>query len=154
MNPACWFLPSNYRACPPTQGFYFLQKRVFFQQIIHKNPIKSEGIWILSLNFLSLMCFSCRVNPGKSVIARANHSMGLILLVMSLYCLWCSSQIYWRNPPQPAVGEEADLGVIIFLTIYFFLPHTLCVLSMNQKEHLESTPHLPLWSSECGKLLS
>ncbi|CAA6672494.1 unnamed protein product [Spirodela intermedia] len=92
-------------------------------------PNNVEAVLVVGLLCTSLITgfiYINRVNPGKSVTTRANHSMGLILLVMSLYCLWCVSQIYWRNPPQPAVGEEADLGVIIFLAIYFFLP-ILCV---------------------------
>ncbi|KAF8378309.1 hypothetical protein HHK36_029648 [Tetracentron sinense] len=85
-----------------------------------------------------------RVKPVKSIGKQSSQSMKLILIIASLYCLWCASQIYWRNPPQPAVGEEADLGVLVFLAIYFFLPHSLCISSMNPKDHLDTKEQLPL----------
>lgn len=85
-----------------------------------------------------------RVKHGKSVTEKSNQSFFLILVIATLYCMWCASQIYLRNPPQPAIGEEADLGVIIFLAIYLFLPHGLCVLSMNQKDYNEALDGLPL----------
>lgn len=53
------------------------------------------------------------------------------MIIASLYCLWCATQIYVVQPRRPAVGEEADLGVLVFLFIYFFTPHSLCILSMN-----------------------
>ncbi|KAF6157343.1 hypothetical protein GIB67_004281 [Kingdonia uniflora] len=85
-----------------------------------------------------------RVNPTKSIRVHSSQSMKLILIIASLYCLWCASQIYWRNPPQPAVGEEADLGVIVFLAVYFFLPHSFCIISMNSKDSLHTEELLPL----------
>ncbi|KAJ1439041.1 hypothetical protein SESBI_02819 [Sesbania bispinosa] len=42
--------------------------------------------------------------------------------------------IYWINPRRPAVGEEADLGVLVFLATYFFLPYGLCIMSMYPKD--------------------
>lgn len=66
---------------------------------------------------------------------QSKQSVKLILVVAGLYCLWCASQIYWLDPSRPAVGEEADLGVLVFLATYFFLPHYICISSMNQKEH-------------------
>lgn len=95
-----------------------------------------------SLNVQNL--YSGRVKHGKSVTEKSNQSFFLILVIATLYCMWCASQIYLRNPPQPAIGEEADLGVIIFLAIYLFLPHGLCVLSMNQKDYNEALDGLPL----------
>lgn len=85
------------------------------------------------------------MKAGKSISTQTSQSIKLVLVIISLYCLWCTSQIYWRNPPQPAVGEEADLGVLVFLSIYFFLPHSLCIMSMNPKEYLNTTGPLPLW---------
>lgn len=60
--------------------------------------------------------------------------MLLMLTIASLYCLWCAIQIYWINPRRPAVGEEADLGVLVFLATYFFLPYSLCIMSMYPKD--------------------
>lgn len=82
-----------------------------------------------------------RVKPAKSARNQSYHSAGLILIIASLYCLWCFSQIFWVNPRRAAVGEEADLGVLVFLAIYFFLPHLFCIMSMNPKDHhVEALP--------------
>lgn len=75
---------------------------------------------------------------------RDHKSLRLTLVVAVAYCLWCASQIYVVRPRRPAVGEEADLGVLVFLGIFFFFPHWLCVLSMNTKETVESADQLPL----------
>jgi hypothetical protein len=83
----------------------------------------------------SAPCFD-RMKHGMSATEKSNQSFCLILVIAFLYCMWCASQIYLRQPSQPAIGEEADLGVIIFLSIYLFLPHGLCVLSMNQKDSI------------------
>ncbi|CAN6239767.1 unnamed protein product [Urochloa humidicola] len=85
-----------------------------------------------------------RVKHGKSAAEKSNQSFFLILVIATLYCVWCASQIYLRRPSQPAIGEEADLGVIIFLAIYLFLPHGLCALSMNQKDYIDALNELPL----------
>lgn len=77
-----------------------------------------------------------RVMRDKSIIdKRTTITVKHILGTVFVYCLWCSSQIYLRRPPQPAIGEEADLGVLIFLVVYFFLPHTLCILAMDSLSH-------------------
>uniref|UniRef100_A0A1D1YXS3 Polyprotein n=1 Tax=Anthurium amnicola TaxID=1678845 RepID=A0A1D1YXS3_9ARAE len=138
----------------------------FLDHLFEENGHSRTYSWILStgwwngrapINFdativVGLLCISLiggfiyinRVKSAKSITTKATQSAGLIVFIMSLYCLWCSSQIYWLNPPQPAVGEEADLGVIVFLAVYFFLPHSMCILSMNSKEYLDSSGQLPL----------
>lgn len=68
----------------------------------------------------------------------------LLVVVAVLYCLWCASQIYLVSPRRAAVGEEADLGVLVFLGIYFFFPHWLCILSMNPREFIDAAEQLPL----------
>ncbi|KAF5758562.1 hypothetical protein HanXRQr2_Chr16g0730651 [Helianthus annuus] len=75
-----------------------------------------------------------RVKPERNIKKQSSNSVKLLIAIGSLYSLWCASQIYLVNPPRPAVGEEADLGVILFLAVYFFLPHTLCIMSMNTPE--------------------
>ncbi|KAL3512899.1 hypothetical protein ACH5RR_025616 [Cinchona calisaya] len=78
-------------------------------------------------------------NP-KSLRDRSHQSSKLILIVASLYSLWCASQIHLAGPPRSALGEEAaDLRVILFLSTYFFLPHWFCIMSMNSKKFLESS---------------
>lgn len=139
----------------------------FLDHLFEENGHSSMYTWILSTGWwksrapinpdavvvVGLLC-SCliggfiyinRVKPGKSITTQTSESMKLILVIIGLYCLWCISQIYWRNPPHPAVGEEADLGVLVFLTIYFFLPHSCCILSMNTRDYLDATTaQLPL----------
>ncbi|XWS50993.1 hypothetical protein CRYUN_Cryun12cG0138500 [Craigia yunnanensis] len=82
-----------------------------------------------------------RVRLTKSTRKQSYQSMKLILIIASLYCVWCASQIYWVNPRRPAVGEEADLGVLVFLATYFLLPHGLCILSLNSEDlHADQLP--------------
>lgn len=99
---------------------------------------------IIDLWFFYVQIMFRSVKNGKSLNSKSNQSLLLISVVATLYCMWCAFQIYLRDPPRPAIGEEADLGVIIFLTIYFFLPHGLCILSMNQKELVQASNQLPL----------
>lgn len=75
----------------------------------------------------------CRVKPSKSTRIQSYKSLKLVLIIASLYCVWCGSQIYMVNPRRPAVGEEADLGVLVFLATYFFLPHWFCICPWTQK---------------------
>ncbi|KAJ4973872.1 hypothetical protein NE237_007046 [Protea cynaroides] len=69
-------------------------------------PINSDAVVVVG--FLCSCLIGCfiyinRVKPVK-YRAQSGQSVRLILVIASLYCLWCASQIYWRNPPQPAVG--------------------------------------------------
>ncbi|KAF7838347.1 uncharacterized protein G2W53_006829 [Senna tora] len=84
---------------------------------------------------------SYRVTPPNYVKKKSHRSLLLVLFIATLYCLWCASQIYLINPRRPAVGEEADLGVILFLAVYLFLPHGLCIMSMHPKDlHTDQLP--------------
>ncbi|XP_078166144.1 uncharacterized protein LOC144560769 [Carex rostrata] len=110
-------------------------------------PIDADSVFVIGFLCTSLLAgfvYINRVNNRKSLNSKSNQSLLLISGVATLYCMWCAFQIYLRDPPRPAIGEEADLGVIIFLTIYFFLPHGLCILSMNQKELVQASNQLPL----------
>ena len=42
------------------------------------------------------------------------------------------------------MGEEADLGVIVFLALFFFLPHSLCIAAMSEREGEGNDPLLPM----------
>ncbi|XP_020275028.1 uncharacterized protein LOC109849588 [Asparagus officinalis] len=100
-------------------------------------PINPDAVIVVGLLCTSLLggfIYINRVKQGESVITKSNRSLMLILSIACLYCLWCASQIYWQDPPQPAIGEEADLGVLYFLFVYFFLPHSLCILSLNSRD--------------------
>ncbi|KAK1309760.1 hypothetical protein QJS10_CPA08g01682 [Acorus calamus] len=137
----------------------------FLDHLFEENGHSSMYTWILSTGWwkgrapiypdsVLVVGFLCtclvggfmyinRLKLWTSVETKVKESIKLVLAVAILYCLWCASQLYWRNPPRPPVGEEADLGVIVFLAIYFFLPHTFCIMSLNPKEYLNTT-HLPL----------
>ncbi|XP_039774762.1 uncharacterized protein LOC120642358 [Panicum virgatum] len=110
-------------------------------------PINPDAVVVVGLLCTCLMggfVYINRVKHGKSAAEKSNQSFFLILVIATLYCMWCANQIYLRQPPQPAIGEEADLGVIIFLAIYLFLPHGLCILSVNQKDYNDALNELPL----------
>uniref|UniRef100_A0A5B7BZS8 Uncharacterized protein n=1 Tax=Davidia involucrata TaxID=16924 RepID=A0A5B7BZS8_DAVIN len=137
----------------------------FLDHLFEENGHSSMYTWILSTGWwesrapvnpdaVVVVGFLCtcliggfiyinRVKSLKSIIKQSSESMKLILIIASLYCLWCASQIYLVNPRRPAVGEEADLGVLLFLGIYFFLPHWFCIMSMNPKD-LDAAEKLPL----------
>lgn len=75
---------------------------------------------------------------------RARQSLILVGVIAALYCMWCASQIYWRQPRVPAIGEEADLEVLVFLAVFFFLPHVVCVTSMHSSDIVSEHGRLPL----------
>ncbi|XP_020081981.1 uncharacterized protein LOC109705633 isoform X2 [Ananas comosus] len=109
-------------------------------------PINPDAVVVVGLLCTFLIggfIYINRVKHEKSIISKSNQSLRLVLGIAILYCMWCASQIYLRNPPQPAIGEEADLGVIIFLGIYFFLPHSFLILSMNQRDYADGSDQLP-----------
>ncbi|KAJ4769240.1 polyprotein [Rhynchospora pubera] len=110
-------------------------------------PIDVDSVLVIGLLCSILLAgfvYINRVKNGQSVNSKSNKSLLLIYVVATLYCMWCAFQNYLRNPPRPAIGEEADLGVIIFLGIYFFIPHGLCILSMNQRDLVQASNQLPL----------
>ncbi|MED6147387.1 hypothetical protein PIB30_043603 [Stylosanthes scabra] len=128
----------------------------FLDHLFEENGKTTTYTWILSTGWwesrapnypdaviaVSILCSSLiagflylnRANATNSIKNKSYQSMLLIMSIASLYCLWCATQIYWISPRRPAVGEEADLGVIVFLAVYFFLPYGLCIMSMNPKE--------------------
>ncbi|KAJ8753565.1 hypothetical protein K2173_022806 [Erythroxylum novogranatense] len=128
----------------------------FLDHLFEENGHSSMYTWILSTGWWSSRApvnpdavlvtgFLCicliggfiyinRVKPLNSIRQQTNQSLKLIMAVACSYCMWCASQIYWVNPRRPAVGEEADFGVLLFLCTFFFLPHCLCIMSMNSKE--------------------
>ncbi|PSR95864.1 Phostensin like [Actinidia chinensis var. chinensis] len=108
------------------------------------NPDAVIVVGCLCTCLISGFIYINRVKPLKSIRKQSNESMRLILFIASLYCLWCASQIYLVNPRRAPVGEEADLGVLVFLGIYFFLPHALCIMSMNPKDYVGMGEQLPL----------
>jgi hypothetical protein len=106
--------------------------------------VNPDAVVVVSFLCVSLIAGFIYINRAKGIKSgrkQVNQTMGLLVVVASLYSLWCATQIYLVNPRRPAVGEEADLGVLVFLAIYFFLPHCLCIISINP---LDSPDQLPL----------
>lgn len=128
----------------------------FLDHLFEENGHSSMYLWVLSTGWwkgrapvnpdsvfvVGILCtcltggfiYINRVKATKSIKTQSRQSLKLVVGIASLYCTWCAFQKYWRNPPQPAVGEEADLGVLVFLSVYFFLPHCLCIISMNSND--------------------
>ncbi|RVX18591.1 hypothetical protein CK203_006653 [Vitis vinifera] len=106
----------------------------------NRAPVNPDAVVVVGFLCASLIggfMYINRLKPSKSIKKQTSQSVKLIVIIATLYCLWCASQIYWVNPRRAAVGEEADLGVLVFLAIYFFLPHTFCIMSMNPKDHFD-----------------
>eukprot|EP00850_Spirogloea_muscicola_P020247 SM000211S06617 [mRNA] locus=s211:25842:27497:+ [translate_table: standard] len=98
-------------------------------------PIEPESVIVIGSLCVALLVgfyFINRPQAGKS-FSRANGARTAVLLLVigSLHCLWCSFQLYVRKPRRAALGEEADLGVITFLAVFFFLPYILCLASLH-----------------------
>lgn len=111
----------------------------------NRAPINPDAVLVVGFLCTCLIggfVYINRVKSAKSISEQSYQSVKLIVVVATLYSMWCASQIYWASPRRPAVGEEADLGVLVFLVVYFFLPHYLCMKSMQPKD-LE-IKHLPL----------
>lgn len=106
----------------------------------NRAPVNPDAVVVVGFLCASLIggfIYINRLKPSKSINKQTSQSVKLIAIIATLYCLWCASQIYWVNPRRAAVGEEADLGVLVFLAVYFFLPHTFCIMSMNPKDHFD-----------------
>ncbi|KAJ7945891.1 1-deoxy-D-xylulose-5-phosphate synthase [Quillaja saponaria] len=103
----------------------------------NRAPVYPDAVVVVGFLCICLIGGFIYINRVKSLKSTRKQScltLQLILIIASLYCLWCANQIYWISPRRAPVGEEADLGVLIFLAIYFFLPHGLCILSMYPKD--------------------
>ncbi|CAI8609006.1 unnamed protein product [Vicia faba] len=91
-------------------------------------PIYPSAVVVVGFLCLCLIGGFLYLNRASSSVSF--HSMILVIVIAALYCSWCISQIYWTSKRRPAVGEEADLGVLVFLAVFFFLPYALCIMSM------------------------
>lgn len=109
----------------------------------NRAPVNPDAVVVVGFLCICLICgfvYINRVKSLKSIRKKSYQSLKLMGIIASLYCVWCASQIYWVNPRRPAVGEEADLGILVFMATYFFLPHGLCILSMNTKDNETELP--------------
>jgi hypothetical protein len=115
-------------------GFFYLNRLILSLPLsmlsISSYIVEIACFWHVFL----LSSLPCRASSSNSIKKKSYQSMLLMIFIASLYCLWCTIQIYWITPRRPAVGEEADLGVLVFLAVYFFLPYGLCIMSMYPKD--------------------
>lgn len=138
-----WCCCCNCRSVHNLNLWFYLYQQVYLLCLKRPYCYASSGFKNRCLEVCYLW-LSSRLKPLESLRKRTKRSSRLILTVAIVYCLWCTIQVYVVRPPRPAVGEEADLGVLVFLGIYFFLPYWLCIFSMNPKEFQDSTEQLPL----------
>ncbi|CAL5197467.1 unnamed protein product [Lathyrus oleraceus] len=95
-------------------------------------PVNPDAVVVVG--FLCVCLIGGFIYLNRASSSKPYQSMILVIFIASLYCLWCITQIHWFTPRRPAVGEEADLGVLVFLAMYFFLPYGLCIMSMYPED--------------------
>ncbi|KAA0055217.1 uncharacterized protein E6C27_scaffold80G00580 [Cucumis melo var. makuwa] len=84
----------------------------------NRAPINPDAVFVVGFLCACLIggfVYINRVKSGKSISKQWFQSVKLMVVVATLYSMWCASQIYWASPRRPAVGEEADFGVLVFL---------------------------------------
>ncbi|XAR72640.1 hypothetical protein NMG60_11019353 [Bertholletia excelsa] len=63
-------------------------------------PVNPDAVIVVGFLCTFLICgfiYINRVKSSKSFRKQSNQSTRLILIIASLYCLWCASQIYLRS---------------------------------------------------------
>lgn len=104
--------------------------------------------WFRS-NFPELWCLKAFL--VRSVRLTSFKMAVVLFLVASGYVKWL--EFYKTSWKRPGIGEEADVGVIIFMAKYFVLPHLLCLLSMHRDQwsciclHSMTSLHHLIWST-------
>jgi hypothetical protein len=88
---------------------------------------------VLFFGFAWIHLFSPTVSK-QSLTIRLKYTLTLFLIVFSLYFIFLIiSQIILEK--KAIVGEEADLGVLVFIIGFYFLPFILCLLSIPNHNH-------------------
>jgi hypothetical protein len=89
----------------------------------------SLSTFALFFGFAFIHLFSSTIST-QSLAIRLRYTFILFLTVFSLYFIFLIiSQVILEN--KAVVGEEADLGVLIFIIGFHFLPFILCLLSIS-----------------------
>ncbi|KAL4185512.1 hypothetical protein AMTRI_Chr10g231060 [Amborella trichopoda] len=70
------------------------------------NPDAVIVVGFLCTCLLGAFIYIHRVKPGKSVRSGGSQLIKLIAAIIFFYCLWCVSQIYLRDPPQPQLEKR------------------------------------------------
>eukprot|EP00271_Cylindrocystis_brebissonii_P011837 TRINITY_DN29804_c0_g1_i1.p1 TRINITY_DN29804_c0_g1~~TRINITY_DN29804_c0_g1_i1.p1 ORF type:complete len:269 (+),score=17.73 TRINITY_DN29804_c0_g1_i1:175-981(+) len=118
-------------------------------------PLYPDSCLIIALLCLTLLGGVMYLNSRfhrKRIFNLSDTVQSIIFLaiIATLYCAWCAYNLYGLSfaARRPPVGEEADLGVIVFLATFVFLPHILCLLSMPPLVTSEHDKILPILSSK------
>ena len=84
---------------------------------------------LMAFLLIGYMMINGTHNPAPPT-QKLRQSTILVISVTALYVIYLSIRLaIW--PEIPAIGEEADLGVVIFAAGFIFLPMGLCVTSMH-----------------------
>ncbi|KAK2355727.1 hypothetical protein QL285_093112 [Trifolium repens] len=129
-----FFLDHLFEENGKTTMYTWILSTGWWQSRAPVNPDSVVVVIILCACLIGGFFYLNRASSSNSIKKKSYQSMLLMIFIASLYCLWCTIQIYWITPRRPAVGEEADLGVLVFLAVYFFLPYGLCIMSMYPKD--------------------
>ncbi|KAK7389045.1 hypothetical protein VNO78_23877 [Psophocarpus tetragonolobus] len=128
-----FFLDHLFEENGKTTMYTWILSTGWWQSRAPVNPVAVVVVGFLCVCLIGGFVYLNRASASISIKNKSYQSMLLIISIAILYCFWCAIQIYWVSPRRPAVGEEADLGVLVFLAIYFFLPYSLCIMSMSPK---------------------
>lgn len=82
---------------------------------------------------------------------QAQHVMRNLLILCLVYVIYCalSKFIFFRSP----VGEEADLGVILFLGVFYFLPICLCLrCAARHRRASQHDSELKQFTHDCSNI--
>jgi len=97
------------------------------------NPAADYIVWIMFIIVLGALCVGFLFLHSEFYVAtpakRLLRTVQLLVCVCFAYCLYLYVRVYLVKPRQPAVGEEADLGVLVFTGVFVFLPLLLCLWS-------------------------
>ncbi|CAF4727571.1 unnamed protein product [Rotaria sp. Silwood1] len=99
-------------------------------------PLSSLSVIFVGLSTFALFfgfawihVFSSSLSK-QSLKTRLKNTLALFVLVFSLYFIFLIISIIILKK-KAVVGEEADLGVLVFIIDFHFLPFILCLLSIH-----------------------
>ncbi|KAK9811918.1 hypothetical protein WJX72_012383 [[Myrmecia] bisecta] len=102
-------------------------------------PIDAAAAFVIGTLCCLLVAGYLYINrsPSLSTSAakrqKAVQSAVLLTVFISLYSLWCYYRVYLTKPRAPALGEEADLGILVYVVSFWLLPFALCAASVPAK---------------------
>lgn len=100
------------------------------ENVLEPGTVLVVGLSLSGLLFGYVYIFSDAFRGSDD--RRVRTAVLLLLTVTAVYLAFLCVKVYWIHPRGPAVGEEADLGVVVFLAIYVFAPLVLCLYSCGR----------------------